>query len=271
MAEMPMATGHKNGTHAIIIMMLVALMVVETATLGYAMVKLGAPAIPGKTAIPYGDDGLTGKGAVPPLLFVEKTYPDAPFGNKLYQLDRTTGEKKLILDRGDSFVELVAVPQIGYDGRVFVNLLGEGSDFNPVKVYTIDLTKSDVIPQEVIAFAPGMHLASSQVRVSPDQTKIAFIPFDDSRSTGDTPAPDLYIFDLLTGTTDSIGRLSEMNTPFTTQGFTFIQEGDSNSPGGLGPVAFEWKDNACVIARIWYTPSYIGGETTNGTFCTTNQ
>lgn len=44
-------TGHKNGTHAIIIMMLVALLVVETATLGYVIARPAAAPSPVKSNV----------------------------------------------------------------------------------------------------------------------------------------------------------------------------------------------------------------------------
>ncbi|MFA5945302.1 MAG: hypothetical protein WC802_00115 [Patescibacteria group bacterium] len=255
MAGMP--TGHKNGTHAIIISMLVALLALETVTLGFVVMKVGAPSLA---------PTIGAKVQTPPIAYIEKSTPSSPYGSKILVLDPKTGKESTLVDLGSASVaSTLIVPQRGYDGRIFADIAGEGGEDLYFNLSAFDLVNGGDPRQPLETFDSVIY--QQAVRVSPDQTKIAYIPYSQDAKPGNAPSNTLEVLDLLTGEKTVIGLLSENLTPGTIEGYSFALP-TTSSNGSFGTAKgfdFTWKNDSCVIATVYRTP--LESDIATETFC----
>jgi len=238
--------------------MLVALLALETVTLGYVVMKVGAPSLA---------PTIGAKVQTPPIAYIEKSTPSSPYGSKILVLDPKTGKESTLVDLGlASVASTLIVPQRGYDGRIFADIAGEGGEDLYFNLSAIDLVNGGDYRQSLETFDSVIY--QQAVRVSPDQTKIAYIPYSENAKPGNTPSNTLEVLDLLTGKKTAIGLLSEMASPKATVGYSFalpVTPSDGSFATAKG-FDFAWKNDSCVIATVFQSPMADSGVTTE-TFC----
>jgi len=185
-----MPTGHKNGTHAIIISMLVALLALETTTLGYVVTKVGETPSTVSTV-------ATKTSNVPPIFYTRATpgvYSSPRFNSQLVMIDRTTGAETILFDGGlTTFVDIVAAPQKKYDGVIYVDKYGEGGEHVAVNLQKFDVATKTFSPINLSILPIGVN----QMFVSPDQTKVAVL--DEYPPTEGPGGSYATVYDLKTG------------------------------------------------------------------------
>lgn len=264
-----------HGALPLITAMLGVFLVLETVALGYGVVRyigVSDRVQNGQQAIADKRDEVTqkieeAKAKIPPILYIKSTYLNSPYGQELHQVDRQTGQDILVMDFGASKVaQLVAVPQVGYDGRVFLHIVGEGTDDPYLHLFSLDLNDEDAVPTPIeLPVDSGIQsgILMSAIAVSPDQTKLAYIPFTQGEEV--SPSTMLFVLNLLTGQKTTLGGLSDMAapTPGFREGSTFAQPEPNTIGGTLGP-EFNWQSNSCVVAKV-YGPSL--GAVRSETFC----
>jgi hypothetical protein len=196
-----------------------------------------------------------------PNFYVQRTYP-GPYGAKLFSIDQKTGEGTQVVDVSpNSVLRVVAVPAVGYDGRIFVHLAGEGGDDPYLHLQELKVEDGTLAPLTPSTPA-GTFILMDAIAVSPDGTRLAYVPFNDMADLTTPPSPTIFIYDLLTGKSEELARLSATSTP---AGFSFAQH-DANAFAGMVGLDFAWKDNACVIASV-YSSAASDAKLSYETFC----
>lgn len=233
-----------HGALPLITAMLGVFLVLETVALGYGVVRyigVSDRVQNGQQAIADKRDEVAAK-----IDEVKKSYPPlfyAPLSKNneanrnLMIVDRKTGSESVAyVGPEGKHLGLVAVPQVGYNGVVYISLAIWGTDGGP-QLYKLDTTKNN----ELTAITLGT--TNYSYIVSPDQTKIVSMPFD-SQVDKYTTGQKLSVYDLVTGTTTEIADAD---------GFYFwstISEFDGSGTGGT----YHWVDNECVEAAIYERP-----------------
>lgn len=206
------------------------------------------------------------KDKIPPILYIKPSQPSSPYGQELHQINRLTGQDTLVMDFGASkAAQLVAVPQVGYDGRVFLHIVGEGVDNPYLHLYSLDLNDENAVPTPIeLPVDEGMQsqISMSAIAVSPDQTKLAYVPFDASIEPGGE-SRKLLLLNLVTGEKSTLGLLNEMAGVPTI--FSFAQLAENTIGGTVGPL-MDWTSTTCVTAMVFESPSPVNGNNSQ-TFC----
>ena len=250
---------HSHGSLHLIVGMLGVLLVLETIVFGYVVTQYvdlqnEQEAVLEKRA-EIAASKLDDEDILPvPFLYIKTSKYGSGYGSELYRVNRQTGEENLLIDFGNTHVGwLLAIPQVGYDGRVFIHKGGEGTDNPYLNLISIDLTSDDRAEVPVAGLSePQTDVLNAAVVVSPDQTKIAYIPFNSTAPEGVSPSPELKVLNLLTGVTTTLSRLEGEST--------FVRYGANIIGGTLGPVVF-WRDNSCVDVFVYpSTTSETGGK-----------
>lgn len=264
-----------HGALPLIAAMLGVFLVIETIVLSYGVTRFVGVTDKIETAQQNASDRREelaqkieeAKTKIPPILYIKSTHLNSPYGQELHQVDRQTGQDTLVMDFGASkAVQLVAVPQVGYDGHIFLHIAGEGTDDPYLHLYSLDLNSDDPIPTVIdlpVEIGIQNQILMSAIAVSPDQTKLAYIPFTQEDEISESTR--LYDLNLLTNQFVVLGGLSDMAVPVDNfrVGSTFAQPELNTIGGTLGP-EFAWQDNSCIVARV-YGPAL--GEIKNETFC----
>ncbi len=238
MAEMPMnqPTGHKGTVHAIIIMMLAALMAVETATLGYVVTRLGTTATP-KVEILDGDDEPAAP-AVPFVAFVRDGG-----SSLLVSIDRVTGAQTTLYNPPDvgALMTVYAVPQVGYSGKIYLRVQGEGD--NPsLRVQEFDMTSKTLSPLSFLEDLP--FVASGATALSPSQRTIAAV-YSNKDYDSEDYMNKIVLWDLATGKSEVVGTIAN-NEYFSRSvgpnSFTFA---------GADGYDLSWVNDRCVKTAVY--------------------
>jgi hypothetical protein len=257
---------HKHhGALPLVAAMLGVFLVIETVVLGYVVKEYvmsaddqANPAVGLRDQLEERIREVRDK--IPPVLFTVKQEGGYPYGQDLISIDRVTGQEIGVYSAGiGGFVEPIAVPQVKYDGTVYVHLVGEGDD--PfIHLHSLDLTRdSDPQPME---WENGTVIYDG-FSVSPDQTMIAYVPYDfelEKEFTGN----ELMVLDLATGESKSLGKANEGEGYF----YEYILD-----LGGVGSgYQLRWIDRNCVEAVVYNLPETDSTAETNSfskmeTFC----
>ncbi len=236
----------RSGIHPIVTALLAFLLALETLALGYVIVQYSNLQKTQSQAIAKFQEQREEAPMLAPLLYTKKLEGGYPYGQQLLIINRQTGRETTVFETGiGGFVEVVAVPQVGYDGRVFVHLVGEGD--NPfLQLHELNLnTEGD---QKLVDFAQDSYVIMDAFEVSPDQTKLAFVPYDMDAAVSET-GNQLVVLDLLSGETEVIGETDE------------VFYGAIADLGGTGTAYnLRWLDRNCVETNVYEAPEEkVGG------------
>lgn len=179
---------------------------------------------------------------VPPLLYTDSGFADGKIYSLLKQVNRQTGQEQTIYTaKGTDVVSLLAVPQIGYDGHIFINLGCGECDSSGMSLYVLDLGGSKEVV--LLPVVEGT-LYRGSVDVSPDQTKIAIAQYEDVDTSS---AGEIIVYDLLSGETEVMGVLAE--------GEYFSRYFGPNSLAGAGDFNVTWRNRECFTVAIYDEPT----------------
>lgn len=234
-----------HGALPLITAMLGVFLVLETVALGYGVVRyigVSDRVQNGQQAIADKRDEVAEKidevkKSYPPFFYAPESVNDKPNTNLLV-VDRKTGtETVAYTSQEDMHLDLVAVPQIGYKGEIYISLARWNTDAGP-QLYKLDTTEDN----EITLITESGKVTDNYV-VSPDQTKIAYVPFDmtvDKYVTGNK----LKIYDLVTGTTSEIGD----------SGTAYFWSTISDFSGSGAGYAYQWTSSDCLEASVYARP-----------------
>lgn len=149
----------------------------------------------------------------------------------LHAVDQVTGEDTIVFS--ENYLQVYAVPQKNFDGRVFVTTKGD-SDVASLPIQSIDVN-NPVSLTDVVVLETGAVL-------SPDQSKIIFANGPDSDLNPDT----LLSHNLLTGDLVVIGGLNEGESYFKELNLNLDVPGPSHA-GFFGT----WTSLSCVQVAIY--------------------
>ncbi|MDQ5951898.1 MAG: hypothetical protein QG626_25 [Patescibacteria group bacterium] len=234
-----------HGALPLITAMLGVFLVLETVALGYGVVRyigVSDRVQNGQQAIADKRDEVAAK-----IDEVKKSYPPlfyAPLSNNgeanriLMIVDRKTGSESVAyVSPEGKHLELVAVPQVGYKGEVYISLSVWESDGG------MTLYKLDTLNDNELTLITESGKVTDNYVVSPDQTKIAYVPFDldvDKYATGNK----LKVYDLVTGTTSDIGD----------SGDAYYWSAISDFSGSGAGYSYVWVDSDCLEASVYARP-----------------
>ncbi len=169
------------------------------------------------------------KDKVPPLLYAKNN-------NEIYQIDRITGAERLVYT-GTGILGIFAVPQIDYDGRVFLTSSCSECDSPNFAVLEYDL-KADTTPTN-LEFQNGSFARGSAID-SADGTKLAAAVYDNEELGH---AGKVYLVDLLTGEEEMLGTLAADEY--------FSSAFGENVFGYTNGFTLSWQDRECVNVYIY--------------------
>lgn len=157
------------------------------------------------------------------------------FGQEIRMVDAQTGKETTVYQASESsYVQLVAVPEVGYDGRIFFTMVGEGD--NPYwALQSLDIdTDQEPTPVSLPSFSTVQRWNSA---ISPDETMIVGFTYD---AENDEVARSLKVWNLLTGEMEEMGVLAEGEYFYSGPGF-----------GGVEGSDIYWSDRECVVATVY--------------------
>lgn len=175
----------------------------------------------------------------PPFLYTDNGWDeDDKAYSFLKQVDRETGEEKTVLEssRNLNFITLIAVPQIGYDGKVYVHQGCVECDNPYLELFELSLNGTKL---RQINLADGFVFRSAAA-VSPDQTRMAVAQYDDL-DTGHSG--DVIVYNFLTGEKEVVGSLAADEY--------FSQYFGSDAFAGAGGFTVAWKNRECFNVTIY--------------------
>lgn len=190
------------------------------------------------------DDAMMERGAekdeqIPPFLYAKSRDKENFFKERdIVEVDRLTGEETVVLESPEGYIGygIIAVPQIGFDGRIFITLAESEGKRGELMSYNL-FTKEP--PQKV-----DLPLPHWDARIlSPDQTKYLAL-YDDNL---DGAKPEIWkkimIWNLLTGEGTVIGEIAE--DEYLAE---YLGEGVF---GGISGFEFGWRGIDCGAVYVW--------------------
>lgn len=159
---------------------------------------------------------------------------------RVIAVDRATGEETVLVESpGEGYrYTLYAVPQLGYDGRIFLNWVIEGD--NPgYDLHVLD-TKTGKIArmEDLIKKLPFTSIWSTEL--SPDQTKLAAV-YDNP--SFDETSKEIVVWDLLSGESTVLGKAAEDEY--------LVENQSPNSFAGAGAARILWLNLDCFNVEIF--------------------
>lgn len=163
-------------------------------------------------------------------------------------VNRITGKETVVYTFGNtgfSSNRIFAVPQVGFDGRIFTHSIGE-NDRPSVDLSELDITV-DSPELQVPSFLSELPFKSKEATlVSPDQTHLAAVYYNPAF---DEESREIVIWDLLSGAKEVVGTLNA--------GEAFSRQ--LETLGGAGGYNLEWTNLDCVKTYV-YSISETGDD-----------
>lgn len=240
---------HHHGALPVIAAMLGVFLVIETIVLGFVVTKyvLGTRETQENQAqIRELVEARVeeAKKKLVPFLYTDNGWKDGKMYSYLKQVDRQTGEETTLLEGKDlKFISLIATPQVGYDGRVFIHQ-GCGECDNPY----LDLYEFNVNTKQVKEYPldDDDYVIRSSVAVSPDQTKLAIAQYEDVEWSDYS---EIRIVDLLTGEVEVVGEYADG---------TYVSEYfGQNAFGGAAGFNLHWQNQECFNVTTYERPASV--------------
>lgn len=234
-----------HGALPLIAGMLGVFLVIETVVLGYVVKEYVVGAETAESTIGLRDELekkiQEAKDKLVPFLYTDSGWEGSQSYSYLKQVNRQTGDETIVLSGEDrQFITLVATPQIGYDGRVFIHQGCVECDNPYYSLYELDMN-GDREPQP-LEIVEGF-LSRSATAVSPDQTKIAIAQYEDVEASN---AGEVLVYDFLSGDTEVLGELAEDEY--------FSQYFGPNAFAGAGGYTLSWINRECFNVTIYEEP-----------------
>lgn len=157
----------------------------------------------------------------------------------LWSTDRCTGEEHMVISYQQIPIQLIAAPELNYDGRIFYSLINTHDEIG----YGVsELDVETKVAQEA-SFSSYLPSNGEAREVSPDQTKMAVlydntVAGDDQRAAG--------VIDLLSGELTIVGELEDG------QYYSEYQGEDTYS--GASGFTIQWLSDECFQAAIYTDP-----------------
>lgn len=175
--------------------------------------------------------------AVPP--YVYSTGWDVP-RSEIREVNRSTGKEAAIFVASEAEgkegirYNIVAIPQIGYDGRIFVR---RGKETPSGELYELELASRRMKKTELPYWPLGRLGATS-----PDQTHLAYV------SEGGQAGADWKVtaYDFLTGETKTLGQANE--------GEYFAEFVGGDTFGNFAGGEVFWPDHHCFTVNVYEDP-----------------
>ncbi len=240
---------HSHGSLHLIVGMLGVLLVLETIVFGYVVTQyvdlqneqeaiLETRAEVADTKI---DEEDLEKPIAAPFVYIKDN-------KQVVIVNRITGKETVVYTFGSSpvtFNNLFAVPQVGFDGRIFITSHGE-SDIPSLGLSELDITVEN--PElKVPAFLSELPFTSKTATlISPDETHLAAVYYNPAF---DENSREIVIWDLLSGEKEVVGTLNA--------GEAFSRQ--LETLGGAGGYNLDWTNLDCVKTYV-YSISETGDD-----------
>lgn len=159
----------------------------------------------------------------------------------LVMVDRSTGEATTVYTPpiADVLVSLFAVPQIGYNGNVYLDFMGMGE--NPALNIQVVNVASKTISK--LSFDGALPFASREAtKLSPSQTRIAAL-YSNKGFDEDADLHQAAIFDLATGKKTVVGTIAD--------GEYFSHFTGENTFAGAEGYFLSWDSENCFSTWIY--------------------
>ncbi len=220
----------------IIVGLLGLLLVLETLALGYVLKLYLSPQEPQVVII---EEEAKEPILMPPLLYTRKS-EESVYGNAVVKVDGQTGEETVVYTPpAGKAVEILSVPQIDYDGRIYVGVVCAACD-NPNWEDIVELNLEQNNDTETAKFFDPTSMVRDALAISPDQTKIALARYNDAAVSS---AGVIEIIDVYTGQKQQVGTLGE--------GEYFSQYFGQNTLGLAVGYEVRWTDLRCLSLTIY--------------------
>ena len=221
--------GHSHGSLHLIVGLLGVLLVLETIVLGYVVTQYVVDEE--VETVTEDDEMVVEKESVPPFIYAKDN-------KELYIVDRETGEENLIYASTSAAAQVgvFAVPQVGYDGRIYISRFCSDCDSPTMKVQEVNL----LLPEQAPVPLDKWTLPRGSAEVSPDEVQVAMARYA-NEETGH--AGDVVVLNLLTGQEEVIGQLA--SDEYFSRYFgenVFARAGDFN---------LSWVDRSCFDVYIY--------------------
>ena len=156
-------------------------------------------------------------------------------GSELHVITES-GEDEVLFANASGYIELFAVPQTRYDGRIFVTRLAGDTDNPSLPLEVLDVASG---ASEPVAFVDELPYRDA-VAASPDGTMLAAAY--DSPADNLAAERELVVWNLLTGERRSLVTLPE--------GEHFAGSIGGSTFAGATDFSIRWLGLSCVQARI---------------------
>jgi hypothetical protein len=176
--------------------------------------------------------------SLPP--FVYNVASSSLDGTSIRTLNPSTGEDLAVSPIKESErVSVFAVPQVGYDGRIFAQINCSGCDNPYLNIKSIDLKNNNL--EKPVPLAASEVLIGA-AKVSPDQTRVAVAHYPNLLNNDPTEGK-FIVYDLVSGRATEIGKLAagEYHSALF-GGNTFATAAEFN---------LNWLDRNCFSSSIF--------------------
>lgn len=233
------APHHAPPPHAgmpILVGLLGLLLVLETLALGYVLKLYLSPQEPQMVII---EEEQEEPALVPPLLYTRKSEESA-YGNAVVKIDPRTGAEEVVYTPPvGKAVDILSVPQVNYDGRVFLGVVCGACDNNSWEdIVELNLEQNN--DTETADFFDPAFMVRDALEVSPDQTKIALTRYENVETSS---SGVVEVIDVLTGQKQQLSALGE--------GEYFSQYFGQNTLGQAAGYELRWTNLGCFNVTIY--------------------
>ncbi|MFZ2682248.1 MAG: hypothetical protein WAZ14_04105 [Patescibacteria group bacterium] len=233
-----------HGALPLITAMLGVFIVIESVVLGYVVKEYVMEDEAGE-AVVDNQPVVAVASSLPPLVYSPYIAGRYPAGQQLIMIDRETGAETVLQEIVAGVIGVVAVPQVGFDGRIFISVMGEGD--NPglgLSVLDLETPSASAVS---VAFADKLPFVGREAtKVSPDQTSLAALYYNPAMNE---LSREVAVWNLLTGQREVLGKIAD------TEAFTPTLHG----LGGSSGYELSWTSQDCVSAYV-YTLSSTGDD-----------
>jgi len=157
--------------------------------------------------------------------------------SQLIMVDRETGAETVLYEVQAGGIDIVAVPQVGYEGIIYLGARGEG-DMPSLGLFAFDVAKKEEITLPVNTQLP---LVKDAIAVSPDQTRLAAVYYNEA-GINET-SREIVVWDLKTGTKKVIGKIDP--------GQYFSRFSGENTFAGADGYSVSWTNNNTVATEVF--------------------
>ncbi|MBT3230234.1 hypothetical protein HN358_00410 [Candidatus Uhrbacteria bacterium] len=227
--------GHRSPIVWIVISIVLLVVIAVSAIAGFLYWPESAAEV-GSTEVGMIDDQECNEVCNTPFFFTD-TIENGQ--TSLWMVDRCSNEESLVISYQQVPVQLVAAPQLNYDGRIFYSSITGIDDIG----YSVSVLDVATKTSEKASFNDLLPANGDAREVSDDQTKMAVL-YDNSVAGDDLRAAG--VIDLLTGERTMVGELGD--------GQYYSQYQSDDTLYGAYGYTIQWLSDECFQAAVYEEP-----------------